>query len=431
MTLKSLILIFGVLCFGFSRGQIIEFRPAEKLSLSINTSSEESMPLISPDGKQIYFTRTLYKFNMGGENSGQDIWVSHKKEDGTWTKANNNFPEWNNKFNNSIVGMSKDGNTVYLLNSYQVESQTKGLAFSRFVDGEWTKPERIDIKGLNLTGYIGFYMNSSYDVLLISMEGRDSMGEEDLYVSFLGERSKWSKPKSLGPTINSAGYEISPFLSEDKRTLFFATNGRFGYGNADIYMTQRLYDSWEVWSTPVNLGPTVNSDKFDAYFSLYDSTSYFVSNKDGGLSNIYTSVVDDNVIDISRLEVERLVYEADSILSDLKGDEPNALKIQVASSRFINFNFNSSELTNRAVTQIDKFIENGNISPTQAFILIGYSNDLSNQILDEELSYKRLEAIKNYLANFGINESQINIEVTNSEDRVSKNKNGVEIRVSN
>ena len=430
--LSTVFLILFIGAMNMAYGQIIEFLPSEKLPRAINSESEESMPLVSPSGEQIFFTRTLHRLNTGGENAGQDIWVSHKKQDGTWTRANNNFPEWNNRFNNALVGMSSDGKTVYLLNSYQVEGQTKGLAFSRFVNGKWTKPEKIDIKGLDLTGYIGSYMNSTYDVLIISMEGKDSMGEEDLYVSFLTEKGKWSKPKSLGATINSAGFEISPFLSEDKRTLFFSTNGRIGYGDADIYMSQRLYDSWEVWSTPENLGPNINSDKFDAYFALYDSTAYYVSNKDGQLSDIYSSKIDKNVVDVSKLAVERLLFEADSILSELKGDQPNSINTEMSENiLFVNFSFNSFDLLNKAKSQINKFYATEDLNSSSTIKLVSFSDDLKNTILDEELSYKRLEQVKIYLIELGLSESQILHEVTNSLQSVSKSKSGVDVKILN
>src|SRR5690606_5752797 len=58
--------------------------------------------------------------------------------------------------------------------------------------------------------------------------------------------------------------------------------------DADIFYSDRLYDSWETWSAPVNLGKSVNSAKFDAYFSTYgDSVAYFASNRDGRYSDIY------------------------------------------------------------------------------------------------------------------------------------------------
>jgi hypothetical protein len=92
----------------------------------------------------------------------------------------------------------------------------------------------------------------------------------------------------MGATLNTGGFEISPFLSADKKKLYFASNGRKGEGDADIYSSDRLYNSWETWSVPVNLGKVVNSPKFDAYFSIYgDSVAYFASNRASEFADLY------------------------------------------------------------------------------------------------------------------------------------------------
>jgi OmpA-OmpF porin, OOP family len=57
-------------------------------------------------------------------------------------------------------------------------------------------------------------------------------------------------------------------------TLYFSTNGRPGYGSNDIFLSRRLDDSWKSWSEPQNLGPEINSDDWDAYFSLPASGEY-------------------------------------------------------------------------------------------------------------------------------------------------------------
>ena len=53
-------------------------------------------------------------------------------------------------------------------------------------------------------------------------------------------------------------------------------------GDADVYVTERLDDSWTNWSTPKNLGNIVNSDKMDCYFTMADNGDfYFASNREG------------------------------------------------------------------------------------------------------------------------------------------------------
>jgi hypothetical protein len=171
-------------------------------------------------------------------------------------------------------------------------SKQEGIAFSRKRASGWTVPEVVPIPGLNPGGFKGFFMASNYQSLLISMTTPDALGDEDLYVSVKQPNGKWSKPKNLGTSINTSGFEISPFLAADNKTLYFSSNGHQGYGGADVYISQRLYDSWDVWTKPVNLGQPINSPGFDAYFSIYDSVAYVSSNRAGGLCDIYKVSLD-------------------------------------------------------------------------------------------------------------------------------------------
>ena len=93
----------------------------------------------------------------------------------------------------------------------------------------------------------------------------------------------------MGSNINSSGFEISPFLSDNDDTLYFASNGFGGYGDADIFYALRNGEGWDSWSNPVNLGEVINSPKFDAYFTIFDHFFYWSSNRDAQMSDIYYS----------------------------------------------------------------------------------------------------------------------------------------------
>ena len=150
------------------------------------------------------------------------------------------------------------------------------------------------------------------------MKAQDGYGEEDLYVTTRDSVGHWSRPINLGTTINTKGFEISPFLSADKKRLFFASNGHPGFGDADIFFSERLYDSWEVWSAPRNLGENLNSKGFDAFFSIYgDSVAYFSSNRSGGLADIYTAKVAPQAAPVK--DVAGRQYLSDKEIQDLFG----------------------------------------------------------------------------------------------------------------
>jgi hypothetical protein len=276
-------------------GQMLEFTDLIKLPTTVNSAGEESTPLLSANGSRLYFVRSFYHGNIGGNFGGQDIWVSDLSK-GTWKVATNRLENVNTKGNNVLIGMNRDGRTIYILNTSPSEKLT-GIYFAKLKgQNEYAEPEFVPIPGIENEDFVGMFVSADYDVVFISMKGGDSRGEEDIYISTKDRSGAWSRPRNMGPTINSSGFEISPFLSADKKRLYFASNGLGGVGDADIFYSERLYNSWETWSAPVNLGPVVNSKKFDAYFSIYgDSIAYFTSNRDQQLSDIYLVKVSEKI----------------------------------------------------------------------------------------------------------------------------------------
>lgn len=258
------------------------------LSAKVNSQAEESTPLFSQDSSILYFTRTYDPENVGGKWD-QDIWYSTRSEDGESYEQAKNLKSLNNKFNNAVVGISSDGNRIYLLDAYQGKKDlVKGLAVAeRNNNGSWGSPERVDIPGLKIDGdFYGFYVSPDEKVIIISYKGEGSLGEEDLYYSE-NISGSWTEPKHMGNKINSTGFEVAPFLTLSKDTLFFSSSGFDGNGDADIYYAVKTGGDWTSWSEPVNLGLPVNSSKFDAYINIANDVVYFSSNRDSLRSDIF------------------------------------------------------------------------------------------------------------------------------------------------
>ena len=113
----------GLLVFAHTAfGQIYKIDEVKKLPGSINTASEESLPIFTPDSSKLYFMRTFDARNKGGLND-QDIWVSFRDDAGGYSEGKQ-VTELNSKFNNAVVGISRDGKTVYLLNTYEGKKDT-------------------------------------------------------------------------------------------------------------------------------------------------------------------------------------------------------------------------------------------------------------------------------------------------------------------
>lgn len=311
----SMVRSIAVVCVLFfslpAAAQLFEFEDPQPLPFNVNSDAQEVLPLLQPDGRKMYFARALYELNVGGRYAGHDIWESERTSSG-WTRASNSDLRFNTKANEAVVGMSRDGNTLYLMRTMP-DRKVNGVYVARKNRGVWSEPELIPIEGLESQQSLGFYMHPDGDVLLISMRASDSHGQEDLYISLKSTYGTWSKATNLGTTINTNGYEISPFLSDDKRSLYFASNGHPGHGDADIFVSYRLYDSWETWTVPRNLGEKINSPKFDAYFAIYgDTLAFFTSTRNGRFADIYSTKVSQaalqrDVIPLADAEVDSLI----------------------------------------------------------------------------------------------------------------------------
>ena len=287
-SMRFYFLLCALLVVFTNQAQYMDIEEPHRLGGEVNSEADELFPVFSKETSTLYYTRVNDPESIGGIND-QDIWQSEWNGEKNYAKGQD-YKDLNNKYNNSIVGFNSDESIVYLINSYDGKKDLKkGISYAKKKGNSWGTPKQISIPGLDIEGdFYGFHVNKQGDVIIISYAGPKSLGDEDLYVS-VKENEKWTEPLHLGSKINSSGFEISPFLSNENDTLYFSSNGRGGQGDADIFYAVRSTDSWTDWSSPVNIGPQINSAKFDAYFTMSDGFFYWSSNRDSERSDIYYS----------------------------------------------------------------------------------------------------------------------------------------------
>ncbi|MFN8397253.1 MAG: OmpA family protein [Bacteroidia bacterium] len=271
----------------------------ENLGENVNSIGDELLPIITPDGQSLYFTRQGHPENIGNAEM-QDIWVSKRNPDGSWGLAMNMGQPLNNNDNNAASSISPDGQTLLLLNKYKPDGSTEvGVSMTRRTGDSWEKPVGQDIDNYyNRNTYGEYALASSGKTMILAIQRDDSRGSKDLYVSFRKENGSWTEPKSMGAAVNTAGGESTPFLASDDVTLYFSTNGRMGYGSKDMFVTRRQDSTWTNWSEPQNLGPVLNSVGWDAYYSIPASGdyAYFVSYQNAiGRADIFRAPLPESV----------------------------------------------------------------------------------------------------------------------------------------
>jgi OOP family OmpA-OmpF porin len=242
---------------------------------SINTEYLEARPLISGDGKTLFFVRRAYPENFSGVKDNQDIYVAtYDPATDTWSTPQNIGKQLNNKRSNAIASVNEDGTEGVFFNSYK-KIRKAPLARSKKTGKGWSDPTPVTIQSfVNLNDFADYHRDYRHNVLFSAIEGERSLGEQDLYISFPDGFGGWKEPINLGPVINTKQGDFAPFLGADGRTLFFCSYGHKSTGGSDIFMSVRLDDSWRRWSPPVSLGPAINTSQEESYFSITDDFKY-------------------------------------------------------------------------------------------------------------------------------------------------------------
>ncbi len=266
-----------------------EYNKPKQLPDIVNTADDEIHPVLSGNGRVLFFNRTRPNSSADENISLRGIWYStFNKYTGTWNLPQPLELPGSSQGHSRIVSAGYNGDT--LIYSGGGGPGGKPLFISTYLeDGHWHAPHVLD-------RYIGDNQNSDFDIfisrdqrfIITSEELQDTHGGRDLYVILNGPDGSFRKI-NLGAVINSTGEESSPFMSSDGSTLFFSSTGHGGYGGYDIYVSHPLDDSWQKWSKPLNLGPAINTEGDELSFNItLDGSVACYSRKAGsGSSDIY------------------------------------------------------------------------------------------------------------------------------------------------
>ncbi|MFA5669679.1 MAG: OmpA family protein [Balneolaceae bacterium] len=250
---------------------------AENLGLNINSEQDEYLARVSSDGNRLYYNIADKPGGFGGE----DAWYSTKKPDGTWSTPFNMGPVINTTSHEGILSISSDGNTAIVFGNYEGRFGGGDLFYSSRIGDSWTVPCNLggDINSKNWDSMASLSPDGK-TMLFVAYEGRKTKEEAnyktDIYITHL-KNGRWTTPVPLPRTINTAMSEVWPFLNSDGRTLYFSSKGHPGLGGYDLFMSRRIGDGWDNWTTPVNLGKSINSvlDDSDLTVPASGTVAYF------------------------------------------------------------------------------------------------------------------------------------------------------------
>ena len=280
----------------------------QNLGDSVNSKELEYFPSLPIDGRKLIFTRRI-----NGNN--EDFYESDMDSSGKWGES---FPLPGNinssTFNEGAQNISQDGKWLIFTGcNFPRGLGSCDLYISYLTKNGWSEPQNL---GPNVNSE---FWESSPSLspdkrdLYFSSSVPGGFGGADIWVCHRNDDGQWSEPYNLGPEINTAGDEGTPFIHADNQTLYFNSNGHPGYSEKpDIFVSHKLPGG--KWSKPENLGYPVNTigDEGSLVVAADGKTAYYASDRSdtkGGL-DIYTFQLRQDLRPSRTLWVKGKVYDA-------------------------------------------------------------------------------------------------------------------------
>ncbi|HWY35991.1 MAG TPA: hypothetical protein VNX68_15210, partial [Nitrosopumilaceae archaeon] len=261
----------------------------ENLGPEINSPYAEYTPVVDKNETVLLFT-SRRKNNVGHRTDDddlyyEDMYIARKNSMGKFSGAhqlsatdNDLKLLKNTRFNESFISISHDGSKLY---TYRDNS----IYESGLNNGVWSEPVKMD-ENINPYTYQNHAsISSDGKTIYFTSNKKSGYGELDIYKSVKSTDGKWSAPENMGPDINTSGSEESPAISEDGKTLYFASKVLPGYGGYDLFKTTF---NGTTWSKPENMGRPINSEGDDLFLNIDDNGThgFLASSRKGGLGDL-------------------------------------------------------------------------------------------------------------------------------------------------
>lgn len=286
----------------------------------INSPAAEYAPVFLND--ELYFTssRGNGKVYEATGTPFTDIYKVASRGANVDLATINRLPDGinNENINDGCVTFSPDGKIMVFAKGNSGKrkgSSDVNLYLSRFRSGSWSEPIPLNINDPEAWDSSPAFSQDGRTLYFASNRrgrGRQMVGYggTDIYSAQMDSRGRFSKVKNLGPTINTAGNELFPYIADDAK-LYFASDGHPGYGGLDIFVVKRASGKTVV----ENLGQPVNSTGDDFGIFLFKADrGFFTSNRESGKGDddIYTFINEDPDLKVVNYYLQGITYTTDS-----------------------------------------------------------------------------------------------------------------------
>ena len=253
----------------------VPFDP-KSVGAGINTLNYQYHPAISIDGKLLVYTQLD---NLNGRDD-ENFYYAVKEND-LWSAGRKMEGAINSRYNEGVQSLTASGN--YMFYTICERDDSKGscdIYVAKYLgEGLWSQGRNLG-DSINTRAWESQPSLSPDGNTLFFVRG-SNMQDKNTYIFFSSrnKEGKWSKAKALSEIINTPFREMSPFIHFDNSTLYFASQGHPGMGDADLFVSRK--DENGEWDKPENLGYPINTpfEEFGLVVSSDGKSAFYASDR--------------------------------------------------------------------------------------------------------------------------------------------------------
>lgn len=268
--------------------KIVPFDP--KVVKGVSTPKDEYLAYISPDDKLCFFTRKVPLKSMNTvkalDGEKEMFMVAQRDKTGLFNGGEPMSPPFNTTDDNQGgCTISIDNKFLYFaMSRFEGGAQPNCDIYVSHNEGDYWS----DIQKLSANVNHPVYWDSQPTLsadgnsLYFASDRPGGYGGIDLYITKKDPKTGiWGVPQNAGPKINTRGNEKTPFIHSDSETLYFSSDGWFGFGGYDIFYIRK--NEKGEWLEAENIGYPINTEADDVGFlvSTDSRTGYFFSYDEG------------------------------------------------------------------------------------------------------------------------------------------------------
>ncbi|MDR2887902.1 MAG: hypothetical protein LBV26_07890 [Bacteroidales bacterium] len=188
-----------------------------------------------------------------------------KKEGGAWRPPVEITAELSAGNDASSCSLNSDGTELFL---YKTDTYDGAIYSSTLADGVWSPVKKLN-KNINTKFYESHAAISPDGTKLYFTSNREGgYGNLDIYVSERDASGDWGPAINLGATINTPYNEDTPFITGNGNMLYFSSEGHASMGGYDIFRSSLQASAWQ---TPENIGYPINTTDDDRFYQPADN----------------------------------------------------------------------------------------------------------------------------------------------------------------